>query len=182
MASSALEVLSLEDARLQCRADDGPEHDALLRDAVEDAVGYVSRMTGIPLVDRSENFNVVPSGKTPIEISARDVKEVEEIRYWQPTQELRESPTGTVTVSDLGRIEELRNGCTRIWYPAAGWPNYLPGSCFQVTVKVGFDITEKSKSLRRAVILMTRTFFENPDRFESDFAVVALIEPWKRYG
>ena len=183
MASNALEVLSLEAARSQIRADDGDEINALITSAVKSAVSYVIHMTGIPLVDRDEIFNVSVTGKTPMILPIRDVKMVQSVKFWRTTTaSMRLEPTGTVATSTIGRIEELSNGCTRIWYPTAGWPATLESSPFRVTVQVGFDITEESESLREAVILMARAFFEQPDRLESDFAVMALIEPWKRYG
>lgn len=183
MAATALDVLSLEDARLQCRADDGAENDALLTSAVMNAVSYVSRRTGIPLIDVSKIFNVVPGTNDTLVIPAADVKRIASIQYWRPgTGALRLAPAGSVNVATIGRVEDLKNGCTRIWPPAAGWPARLQGSCFVVEATVGFDIDDESEALRQAVILMTRVFFENPDRIESDFAVSALIEPWIRYN
>lgn len=182
MAANATDVLSLANARGQLRADEGAEIDALITSAIKSAVDYVSRMTGIPLVDRDVIFNVSESGKTPLVLPVRDVKEVVCFDYWDFAGELRAEPNRQITVSDLGRIEELENGCTRIWYPDSGWPSKLDDSEFRVTVKIGFDIDDASESLREAVILLARVFFENPDRFESEFAVMALIKPWMRYG
>ena len=183
MAASALDVLSLAEARLQCRADDGAEIDMLLTASIEGAVSYVSRMTGTPLVDSNQIFNVLPATKDYLILPTRDVKGIERIRYWRTTGSLRLEPQGSVSVLQLGRTEELEDGRTRVWGPASGWPTgILEGSCFVVTALVGFDIDDQSKALREAVILMTRQFFENPDRLESDFAVVALLDPWKRYN
>lgn len=184
MVATALDVLSLDEARHQCRVDEvSAALDLLVTSAITNAVSYVSRRTGIPLVDVSKIFNVVPATNTYLDIPVADVKEIESISYWQPgTGELRLAADGAIDVATLGRIEDLRNGCTRIWSPAGGWPTRLEGSCYVVQAKIGFDIGIESESLRQAVILMTRVFFENPDFFESDFAVNALIEPWIRYN
>ena len=63
-----------------------------------------------------------------------------------------------------------------------GWPDYLRDTGIVVTVKVGFDIDETEEDLINAIILMTRQFYESPERMEADFAVHALIAPWMRFN
>ena len=188
MAGSALDILSLTDAKLQLRID-ADDHDSLVTSAINSAVNYVQHLTGVPLVDADEIFDIYQSSKDqPMSLPTIDVKSIGSIKYWTPTQQLREEPSGSIdgdAISTLGRKNEIRmafGSRTEIWPPEDGWPDSLSGTKFRVTAKIGFDIDAQSESLRQAVILMTRHFFEAPERIESDFAVVSLLQPWQRYG
>ena len=181
MAANVTDVLSLADAKLNLRVD-GDDLDSLVTEAITSAVGYIQRQTGVPLLDRPETFKLQRPSKDddPLVLPARDVKEVTEVDYWTEAQELRQDPAGAVAVATLGRREEVGR-VTVVWPPADGWPEVLDQSLMQVTVTLGYDLLEKKdRDIKNTVIVLTRHFFEQPDRIESDFAVISMIESIKR--
>ena len=121
MADSATDILSVEDAKMQVRADgDEPEINAIIERAIKGAVGYVERYTRIPLIDRERIFTLNTCGTDePLVIPVRDVKEVVSARYWEAAQKIRENPSGTITVANLGRLDE-RLVDTHLYPPAEG--------------------------------------------------------------
>lgn len=187
MAASSFDILGLDEARVQCRADEGEAIDMLLEQAVRSAVDYVSTRTLFPLIDRDQTFNEMPDAKDrPLRLRRLDVKKIRSIKFWTPDQEEREEPGGAVDLSTLGRRHEDK-GRTVIWPPSGGWPDRLNETPFEVTVQVGYDLDDENEAdeeIRQAIILMTRHFYESPDRFESEFAVYSLLEGIRsrRYG
>lgn len=183
MATEATDILSLADAKLQLRADDGiADVDNLVTQAVKSAVGYIEKETGLPLIERQDVYEAPMRGKSlAVIVRARHITAVTEVKYWQTSQEAREEPTGDVPVANLGRRKEDRiKGWTLIWPPADGWPDMLGCSLIRFTVTRSYELNEsKDEHLRQAIILMTRNFYDQPERFESDFAVNNLIRAWK---
>ena len=185
MAESALEFLTLAEAKSQLDLDDDPDstaYDARVTRAVKSAVSYVAHRTGRPLIERSLTVDAPRIGTAlPLMVPLLDIKTISAVKYWSVDQELREEAAGSIEPGTLGRRKETLRA-TAVWAPEGGWPEILRDSTFEVTATIGFDIDEHSEDLKDAVILMMRHYFEKPDLIESDFAVMALIGPWIRWS
>ena len=183
MATEVTDILTLADARIQLGVDDGiPDVDTRVIRALTSAVGYIEKETGVPLIEKPETFVVSIRGNDlPAILPRKYIKSVDEVRYWQSGQEMREEPSGTVEIADLGRMEEITyRDYTLVWPPAGGWPMRLYGSEFRFGVTMEYELNRtKDEHLRQAVILMTRVFYDAPDRFAEDFAVRSLVAAWK---
>lgn len=187
MATQATDILSVDAAKMHIEADDGiPNVNAKVTQAIKSAVAHMEKETGYPLIDREEWFDVYPRGTSlPVILPCRFVINVLDVQYWQQSQKLREEPSGTIAVSALGRRkEDPYRGHTVIWEPADGWPDRLFSSPIRFQVTRGYDLNPederpKDEHLRQAIILLTRHFYDQPERFESDFAVNSLVNAWK---
>ena len=189
MADTAVEILSLAAAKAQLDiVETDSTHDANILMAISNAVNYAVEMTGIPLLKRSEQEDIFPRGKdAPAKVQTRDVQSVDKILYWTPTQTAREEPAGEI--EDLTTLGEIRPTDTRmgwrteIWPPQDGWPErsaYMPH--LRITYTLNWDIPDKGHSVLQAIILLTRLFFEQPERLETDFAIHALLSPHRRWN
>lgn len=184
MATEATEILSVADAKSRVLRVDGDDNDALVLTAIKAAVSDVSLRTGLPLIDRSKIFTVIPNGtKEPLLLNSLYVRQVTEVMYWGPNQALRERPAGVVATADLGRIDPIEYArFTEVWPPVDGWPQRLAGTDFRITATVGYDIPdEEGESLVQAVALLTRHFYESPDYLEAEFAINSLLARWIDY-
>lgn len=183
MATQAIEILSVDAAKMHIEADDGiPNVDAKVTQAIKSAVAHMEKETGYPLIEREEEFDVYPRGKSlPAVLPCRFVINVVAVEYWQQSQQLRDEPSGTIPVDDLGRRKENPyRGDTLVWQPEDGWPDRLYSSPIRFRVTRSYELTRpKDEHLRQAIILLTRHFYDQPERFESDFAVNSLVNAWK---
>lgn len=189
MAKNALDILSVTDARRQIDVDDDDtSQDPVIETSVIHAVDYVHQITGIPLLDEQVTVEAVTRGSDkPLILVMRDIRSVDAVDYWTTDQAAREAPAGTIEdLETLGQIRETNTGygpMTEIWPPEAGWPARAADmQGLQVTVTVGWDIPESGHSVVQAIILLTRLFFEQPDRLDSDFAIHALLAPHRRWN
>ena len=182
MATQPTEILSVDEAKAQLRIDDD-DTDMLLNAAIAAAVADAARRIGRPLIDRELVLQAKrPEKRLPLAVPTPYMRAMPlpVIRYWEPEQELRENPTGEVDAATLGRtdpVADLPN--TLIYPPAAGWPDSLRESTYQVTVTVGWDVPEADgDSLVQAIALLTRHYYEAPDMMEAEFAVNSLLARW----
>ena len=179
MATDAVEILPLAQAKVQLYIEpDRTDLDGRVTSAIKAAVAHVQNASGLPLLDVTEPYDVAPSGKTrPVLIPAQHIVDVTELKFWQPAQKLREEPMGTVDVTSLGRrfgdSSPLLRG-TWLWPPEDGWPSRLAGSCLRVTVLRRFEIPKHEEDIRHDIIVWMRHYYEQPEKIESDFAVLAL--------
>ena len=191
MAANPTDILSVADAREQLRV--GADADSLIATAIEQAVYYVATLTGLPLLDVQEDVyaRIPVTEKSAAFLPVLDVMAVRTFQYWQNSQHLRESPNGSFDLSDdtaenyaVLRLDDPGLDYTPLWRSNADWPSFLPLSKVKVGVTRGIDLAGVHRPIKQAVILMMRQFFESPERFESSFAVNALLEPLKRrnYG
>ena len=180
MATNPLEILTLEQAREQLNVDaDRTDQDEAVTQAIKGAVSHVMRKTGLPLLDRTLVGYVTPADDDcPVFLPALHVHEITAFAYWETSQKLRDEPSGTIEPEDLGRRVETPAGVleegTWIYPPAAGWPSYLRMSTFKVTALLRYELDAAAEDVRNQVILMTRHYYEQPEKFESAFAVNAL--------
>ena len=163
MPSTALEVLSLADAKAQLRVT-VPDHDALITGHIEAAVAFVAKKTHVPLLDETYTADVKrPVSDRPMVFGWQvfDITGVISVAYWEPTQALREAPTGSIDVADLGRLDHWRHykgDRWHLWPPAAGWPKVLSESLINLELKR--SVTEVPPALRTAVLLAVRQLYE----------------------
>ena len=101
MAATALEILSLEEAKNQLWIDNDSQNVQITL-AIQSAVHYVSIMTGLPLIVKQTIYPVCPpiDEQSPIRLQLRFLrpqvnqpKGVSSIQYWDPTKEKRDGPT-----------------------------------------------------------------------------------------
>ena len=182
MPSAATDILSLEEARLQLRLDDDVE-DSLVESAVQGAVDYCQRLAGKPFLDVATTLYLErPSlADAPMRIPRRDVKSIRTVQYWETSQELRDDPSGTVAVNDLGRRQE-DGWDTLLWPPEDGWPEVLTDSVFQVGMTLGFadaDSIPGIAGIRQAVRAMTTVHFEGTPEEDYRNLVLDLLQPYR---
>ncbi len=183
MATEAIEIITLDVGKLELQADDGiVDVDRRITRAIKAAVGYVEKETGLPLIEAQDTYEVsVRANEIPAILPRLHIKSIDEVLYWEKEQELREEPQGNIAVESLGRIKaDPYKDWTLVWPPADGWPIRLYGSEFRFTVTRSYELdSSKDEHLLQALILMMRNFYDQPERFESDFAVNNLIRAWK---
>ena len=164
MPSTALDVLSLADAKAQLRitVDD---HDALITGHIEAAVAFVVKKTHSPLLDETYTTDVKRPVRDRRMVFGRgvfDITEVVSVAYWEPTQALREAPTGSIDVGDLGRLDRVYYSfdvdAWHLWPPADGWPKVLDDSLIKLELKR--SVTEVPPALRTAVLLAVRQLYQ----------------------
>ena len=181
MAENATDILSVADARLQFRAPDNAEENAIIEQNIKSAVDYVQERTGIPLINVTEAKEVFPHEDTgTLLLEGRFIKEVTEIKYWEPTQELRENPSGTVTLTDLGRLN-IDSWCADQYPPAAGWPERMAWSPLRVEFTQEFTHESRGyENIKTAVILVAREYYEGRREIANpiNLAVNRLIMLW----
>lgn len=181
MAENATDILSVADARLQFRAPDNAEENAIIEQNIKSAVDHVQERTGIPLLNVTEAKEVFPTNiESAIILPGRFVAEVTEIKYWQTTQKLREAPAGSVTVSDLGRLV-IDKQWAILYPPAAGWPERLPASPLLAEYVRKYDSdSDGFENVKTAVILVAREYYEGRREIANpiNLAVNRLIMLW----
>ena len=180
MPDTAINIVSVERMRQELRLGTDTSQDTRVQDAIESAVSEISESTGIPLVDYIPTTYISRPNDAGKEvcIANRFVTSIEEWKYWATTQEQRDLPTGAITSSELGN-KIFRDHVAWIWPPAAGWPEILIGSRFQVKYKRG--ISEVPKGLRMAIIVLARHYFEGYRENLPTLTFNALINKFKVY-
>ena len=178
---AALEVVSLERVKTDLRIETAG-HDDLLKGQIAEAVSFVSRMIGMPLVETVETI-YAERPVDPVAVltfPARVVQEVTKVQFWTPAGALREEPDGLIDGADLGRRVSI-DRWTAVHPPAAGWPDVLSGSLLAVEVKRQLILDAKTDALKRAVILGVRQSYDGHHEIKPTAAVYALIAPFRRY-
>ena len=164
MAVTAIEVLSLEDAKVQLSVEPSrTDLDGRIGSCIKAAVAMVQRQTGVPLVDYNKVVLLNPLKMGPVLIPYRHVRSIVTVAYWTPSQTIGADPTGAMDVGTLGRLTEGA-ASTLLYPPVVGWPDRLQGTPLQITAKLGMTIDERSEDLKFEVIIRMRHFFENPDQ------------------
>ena len=193
MVATPADILSVVDARAQLRVDtDGP--DSLIETAVRAAVAYVSKRTGLPIIDRMQTFSVMPARgplasillptKFVLPDRAADATTnpatvartgIVNVKYWEISQELREAPGGNVIVADLGR-REVAGDMTYLYPPSEGWPEVLSLSLVHVTAWLGIELDGPGiDHVRTAVTAWAHIFYEAPETIRGALTAEALI-------
>lgn len=177
MADSALDILSLADAKSELRLPaDHVSQDALLTSLIAQAVSFVSSDAALPLLDRAETvWPSWPREKSPMRIPVRHVRSVTSISYWEPDQALSADPAGTVVEADWGR-SVFETGYALVYHSDV-WPAALPGSNAKVAVVIGADCPEAVKS---AVVLWFRFLHSGKDSLPDRNAYERVISPFRR--
>ena len=188
MATTALEILSLEEAKHQLWIDNDSQ-DVQTTLAIKSAVHYVSIMTGLPLIVKQTIYPACPpiDEKSPIILEfgflkpqTTDPKGISGISYWESTQNKRDEPTGIIDVADLGYIRNFNGLPVEVYPPEAGWPVVLLGTEFIFTINEEYSLNDEGDTVKQVVILMTRQFYENPQNFEASLAVNAILTSLKQ--
>lgn len=180
MPTQANEIVALPFLRKQLGlAEDSDSQDDILTAYLDEAVSFVSRETGRPLLDVTDDIYVTSQNDKHILIECRYVKSVDRIRYWTLAGALRSEPDGTIEMDTLGRFHPMTNR-SLLWPPEAGWPDLLSGTCMEVRLTRGFDLDVQSKVLRAAVILVVRQLFDGYEQIRPTTAFYALIRQWRR--
>ena len=169
MASSALEIVSLETMRseLELASDDDFDDDSITI-AITDAVSFVAYRIGLPLIAVTETLRcylpTMIKDDVPIYFEAKAVTAVNQIGYYLTTQKQREEPTGVIAGNALGRhVKEGRFDIDNwIFPPATNWPEMLEvDRTREVHIEVAreFAIDDKNRQIRSAVILAARDIY-----------------------
>ena len=127
-------------------------------------------------------FRIRPTGKTDedyIAVRIRDVDSVRSLLYFAANDTLGRAPTGNI--DPVPHVFEEVKGFTLIRAPEGHWPSdseelntRLP---WRLTLHRNYKLVpNRDAEIKQAIILMTRQFFEQPEVYESNFAVNALID------
>ena len=187
MVTKAVEVVSVADIKAELRITDYNGHDSLLSNQIAAAVSFVSRSTTRTILEETRKVQcLLPLTLTPIRLRLFDIISVEAFKYWSADGALRDDTDGTLEVDDLGRRGYLDPTAPvpryEIWPPADGWPEALPASRAQITLKFGIDdAADIPPSLRQAVILGVRQLYDGYREIRPTEAFYALIAPWRRF-
>lgn len=173
---SALDVLPLDTARLELRIPDRA-HDDLLATQIAAAVDWVAAETSLPLVDLTENVDVVrPAPRQPALIRGAAIRRVERIAWWSPGASPAAAPDGR-TLSAWGRLD-VRPACAFLWPPPTGWPAGRSGTPLVCTVVRG--LVPVPPALRAACVLALRQLYDGGGEIRPAAAIYALLQPWRR--
>ena len=164
MPNTAEEILSLAEAKRHLRIDDDSQDgNSLVSSCVENAVSDVMRRTGLPLIDRIIRLDLFRPYNSMdaifVGVMPGELRSIQSILYWTADSDLRDDPGGSITISDLGRMD-LKFAA--VWPPVDGWPVVLKNSTLQVNLTIGFDIGPTEKSILQGIILTTKTILRKP--------------------
>ncbi len=180
MAANATDILSVANGKIQLKVDDDTDAEitALVTQAIESAVAHVADKTGFHLLRHDATFEARPSSLEDsglIPLPTLDIAAVSGIAFYQAGDAVTADPTGAVQPLPARWI--TRKGWTLISAPAGGWPrNELdPKLPWIVTVSRDYSLTQRDQDIMQAIVLMARQFYEQPEVFESNFAVNSLL-------
>ena len=110
------------------------------------AVAVIEEETGLPVLDRTEKAYCVPQAGDALFLGLSFVQSVT-VRLWTPAGSLSEDPDGT---TQTGR-QSLERDASWVFPPAAGWPDRLEKSAFEVTARRGVPSNDRVAPLLRSV-------------------------------
>ena len=189
MVAVATEICSLDRVRTELRIAPGDnDHDAMLLDHIEEAVAYIERRTGYPMVDRDRVVRCLqPTKNSPIVLRVRGLSAIKSIQYWSAAAHSDDPlPDGILNYSDLGGIDALssldsvRSDGVRILPPPAGWPEFLPNTFLRVTCVLGLNLNNHPSEIafRQAVVMLVRQYYNGESTSKRNRAVNALLAPY----
>lgn len=142
MASSALGVVSLDQAKFELRID-GDDQNADITNVVASAVEWVQVDSGLPLIDDVMVLHVDPASRSdlPVLLETNYVLSAQAAYWTQSSEGQREDPDAYI--SGLGRlVPSSMPRATWLWPPDEGWPgDRKSGTPIQVTATRGFTTT-----------------------------------------
>lgn len=150
MATAASEIVTDDEVKFEVRVD-GDDLDTEISNIRGRAIAWVTRQTGLPLIDWTKAILRYPRNSRnnePIFVGENYVRSVE-VKYWVDSQEgIRVDPAGTV--AGVGRLFEVDAGGTLIYPPEAGWPERREPQLW-INATLGVDATEDMKLVVLAV-------------------------------
>ena len=178
MAMTAEDLVSLDDMRLEL-SDPPVSKNPQITAALKGAVSWITERTSRPLLDVTDTVYCrrpySPQGV--LYIRRWDVTSVGDIAYWEPTQMLRDDPTGVISSGDLGRVAFGDYGAHNIFPPVDGWPKILAHSTFKVSVNRTWVVPDGVKT---AIRLAARQLFEGYEEIRMDHPMYVFLEPYIR--
>lgn len=178
----ALPTLSEVKAELRFPVPDmESEHDVMLTRQIAAAVNFVSELTGVPLLTRTDRVYVTPPAASgnPVTIATKHVQAVSGIRYWATGSTLAEEPGGVIGVPTLGRRgygSDKRRFF--IYPPSTDWPEVLSHSRLEIDLERVADPTPEA--LAAAVIEGVRQLYDGSPVITPDGTIFALMWPWTK--
>ena len=181
--SDPLEIVPLADMRLQLRASDTSDNNSIITANIKAAVGWLIKETGRPILRVTETYSHRPCpGKAPLLIRRQNVTAVTELKYWDADDDdLRSNPTGSITTFGRLLLYPTRPHLCAYLYPEDDeeFPKVLDGSVYELTLTRGIDFAlPEAESLKQALILVTREFYEGRREIASNSAIYSLISSW----
>ena len=178
MAMTAEDLVSLDDMRLEL-SEPPVSKNPQITAAIKGAVSWITARTSRPLLDVTDTvYCRRPSSPQQFLYFHRwDVTSVGDIAYWEPTQMLRDDPTGVIPSGDLGRLEPRVTGASLLFPPVDGWPKILAQSTFKVPVNRTWEVPDGVKT---AIRLAARQLFEGYEEIRMDHPMFVFLEPYIR--
>lgn len=134
------------------------------------------------------------SDEAPVEVPVRGVRGAMVFRYWLPSQNLSEAPTGSVTPGRVDAGEymvpqgtasaSILTHLPKVYPPADGWPQALDRSPFVITGNAGFNaVADIPPPWRIAVLHFSSSFYET-QKETAPFVMNArrCLAPWAYRG
>lgn len=189
----ANDIVSLARIKSELRLDaDDDTQDAMLTAHIRAGIAFVSACIDRPLLPTSDvviAWSGMRNSQRPITFGKSFVVSVESIDYWTLDASLREESDMAIAGDALGRFEPSRvnaynpSGARNYLHPpAAGWPDSLDGSCYQVNVMRQWYSVNAADNISQAVILCVRQFYDGMREIRPTAAFYALLEPHRYMG
>ena len=169
MAVSAIDIISVADARKQLRIDEtGEDNDEIVLSAIEGAVDFIDNALVVPLIDVTFDVELAypKDNESPLYFDRDFIKSVTSVKYWSDGENGSSSPDQVVETADLGRVVKRQNEKFRetfisaVYPPSTGWVdwNVDASTPFQATVALG--ITTVPRTIRQAIIAIMRRMYD----------------------
>ena len=169
MASSAIDIVSVADAKKQLRIDeDSSDNDEIVRETIESAVDFIDNALIVPLIDVTFDIELpYPKDKeSPVFFNRDFITTVTSVKYWSNGANGSSSPDQVVETADLGRVVKRQNEkfketfISAVYPPSTGWVEWNVGEWTPFQASVALGITTVPRTIRQAIIAIMRRMYD----------------------
>ena len=196
-ATTALEVVSLEEIKDELRLGSDESQDAMITAQVEAAVSWLEKYIGRSIVQATVGTRSMVkffplTNDRPISFIAKDFISLTSSEYWPLTAHITDEPIA-IDADDLGPIRRSN----WMWHNSSGpvrlWNQFLkdtstiwPGEILQdtdivITYLSGIDL-DVAQALKQSVIVLVRQFYDGYAELRPNHAVMSLARPFQNWN
>lgn len=190
MPTTALEILSLEQAKQQLRLPSNAEIDKIVTKNIESAVEFIDNRLLAPLIERDYDINVAwPAEKTEPLWFPNDyfIKSIRDVSYWSPTADRSGDPDIVLTPSKLGRRlrrydKKFKETYVCGVHPLGGrWADWKVDQTTPIEVGVTAGVKKVPEAVVHAITVVAYRMFDgswDPKNFTEIQRLISGYETW----